>query len=148
MKDAEGNSPQGPIDVINGQTTVTELVEGDSPGGTTVVVDTEPPTVTDVNEPAYPADDGPLTSEQIEQIKELAVFEPKDNTPTYVQNEEQKDSNLWSNTVNSISQEDYQKASLAKLENHIDEIVELIKTGYLKFEDVPKYIQREVKDKL
>ena len=161
MKDAEGNSPQEPINVVDGHTTVTELVEGDSPGGTTVVVDTEPPTVTDLNEPAYPADDGPLTSEQIEQIKEIAkselpigtviertVFDPKDNEPAYVQNEEQRDSNLWSNTVNSISQEDYQKASLAKLENHIDEIVELIKSGYLKFEDVPKYIQREVKDKL
>jgi hypothetical protein len=161
MKDAEGNSPQGPVNIVDGQTTVTELVEGDSPGGTTVVVDTEPPTVTDLNEPAYPADDGPLTSDQIEQIKEIAkselptgtviertVFEHKDSEPAYVQNEEQRDSNLWSNTVNSISQEDYQKASLAKLENHIDEIVDLIKSGYLKFEDVPKYIQREVKDKL
>ena len=81
-------------------------------------------------------------------VIERTVFDPKDNEPAYVQNEEQRDSNLWSNTVNSISQEDYQKASLAKLENHIDEIVELIKSGYLKFEDVPKYIQREVKDKL
>lgn len=160
MKNAEGDSPVG-ADVV-GLPTVTEFAEGDSPRGTTEVVDTKPPTVTesedsfkpatvtyeivdDISEPYYPEDDGPLTDSQIAQIKEFAKV-PEDTT--YVQNEEQRDSNLWTNTVNSISQEDYQQASLAKLENHIDEIVELIKTGYLKFEDVPKYIQREVKAKL
>lgn len=58
-----------------------ELVEGNSPGRTTEVVDSEPPTVTTIETPntiketeveilpAYEADEGPLTPEQVDQIK-------------------------------------------------------------------------------
>ena len=50
-KDAEGDSPLGPVvDIVSPSTTVTESS----------------------NDPAYEQDDGPLTEEQIEQIQELA----------------------------------------------------------------------------
>ena len=53
----EGNSPSGPVDdIVSPEPTVTELVEGDSPGVTTEVVDSEPPTVTEpvINEQTHP----------------------------------------------------------------------------------------------
>jgi hypothetical protein len=80
-----------------------EIEEGNSPGGTTEVVDSEPPTVTEQEEttegdspekesdvvstatvteqevaeveplPQYEADDGPLTDEQTEQVKETVI---------------------------------------------------------------------------
>lgn len=52
-----------------------KLMEGNSPRGTTDVIDAEPPTVTEQQEevtvepvPAYEQDDGPLTAEQLDQI--------------------------------------------------------------------------------
>jgi hypothetical protein len=64
---------------------------------------------------------------------------------SYVQNEEQKESNVWSKT---IDQKEYVSRSQLKLENHIDEIVELVKTNQITFDEVPRYIQNEVKAKL
>ena len=77
-----------------------KITEGDSPRGTTEVIDSEPPTVTeqdeitdeqialtraiasgteprDIDGPAYEADDGPLTDDQINQSNELV----KDDLP-------------------------------------------------------------------
>jgi hypothetical protein len=65
----------------------------------------------------------------------------------YVQNEEQAESNVWS-TVNNISKNDYIQESQIRLENHINEIVDLIHSGEITIEDVPQYIQKEVKEKL
>jgi hypothetical protein len=103
----EGDSPQGPVDVVGGQPTVTESSN-----------------VATVNE------------------SESAQY------TLFVQNEEQKESNLWSNTVSTISQQEYAKSSQDRLEDHIDSIVELVKTGHLKIEEVPKSIQPEVRAKL
>ena len=51
-REAEGDSPLGPVvDVISPDTTVTDHVEGDSPRGTTEVIDTKPPTVTTDEQP-------------------------------------------------------------------------------------------------
>ena len=61
------------------------IVEGDSPRETTDVIDTKPPTVTNSSEPV------PLTEEE-----------------GYVQNEEQKESNVWTNT---ITQTEYAETS-------------------------------------
>jgi hypothetical protein len=50
-----------------------ENAEGDSPPGSVVDIVSPEPTVTESsNDPAYEQDDGPLTDEQLEQIKELA----------------------------------------------------------------------------
>jgi len=80
------------------------------------------------DEPAYEPDDGPLTNSQIEQIKETVQTDNdyneyiqvngqtyhKNAAPEgYIQNEEQKESNLWSNTITS---EEYLQTSKTKKE--------------------------------
>jgi hypothetical protein len=76
-----------------------------------------------------------------------ATSTKRDIESGYIQNEEQAQSNVWS-TVNNISQNDYLQESQIRLENHINEIVDLIRSGQLKIDEVPQYIQKEVKAKL
>jgi hypothetical protein len=114
---------------LNSKTTT----EGDSPGGTTEVVDSEPPTVTSIlaqhpylSEPFVSFKDlkpvvyKPETSEEkdwerwvengeIPSVERPGDYlsEPERRTPeNYVQNEEQQESGRW----NSITQEEYLKA--------------------------------------
>ena len=143
--------------------TAEELAEGDSPVRVDDNVIASQPTVTEsileqhpyltkpfkhfenvepmVAKPAYEADDGPLTEQQIEQIKESVA--PTIITPPvpvsvtirdesklvrtkvfprasvtvplpeeYVQNEEQKESNLWTSTTQTpITKEEYVAAA-------------------------------------
>jgi energy-converting hydrogenase Eha subunit A len=64
-KEAEGDSPTGPdVDVISTDTTVTELPK-----------DPHPPGWMYVDAPHYEPDDGPLTEEQIEQLREIVAEE-------------------------------------------------------------------------
>ena len=112
--------------------------EGDSPVRADDDVIESKPTVTEL--PVTVADEpGPI---------ERTVFEPKDNTPVYVQNEEQAKSNLWSSTTDTISQTEYLNTSMRKLEDHIDEVANLVKTGFLSIDEVPKSIINEVNLKL
>jgi hypothetical protein len=159
--------------------------------------------------PNYEPDDGPLTEEQIEQIKESvnphepgwmfnkpidkksileqhpylnkpfshfenlkpmvynpelekmndrsAVHElvepitpPKEET-LFVQNEEQKESNLWSSTVSTpITPEEYMKAIQAKieLEPKIAKFTALIKSGRTEISSVPEDIREEVRKRM
>jgi biopolymer transport protein ExbB/TolQ len=120
---AEGDSPQEP-DLVS-TSTVTTITESEI----AIVADPEPPAVTTVNE-----------SEPLQKAPPAYTL--------FVQNEEQKESNLWSNTVSTISQQEYAESSQDRLEDHIDSIVELVKTGHLKIEEVPKSIQPEVRAKL
>jgi hypothetical protein len=90
--------------------------EGDSPRGTTDVVDTEPPTVTATPELERPGD----------YLDE----------PLFVQNEEQTQSNLWTKTV--ISQEDYLNVSQDKLEDDINRYASLVREKRIKMSDVPE----------
>jgi hypothetical protein len=81
-----------------------------------------------LEEPAYEPDDGPLTDSQVEQIKEIVQTDNnyseyvqvngqtyhRNAAPAgYIQNEEQKESNLWSNTITS---EEYLQTSKTKKE--------------------------------
>lgn len=112
--------------------------EGNSPIGP--VVDIVSPDTTVTESPAKIEDEpGPI---------ERTVFEPKDNAPVYVQNEEQATSNLWSSTTDTISQTEYLNTSMRKLEDHIDEVANLVKTGFLSIDEVPKSILNEVNLKL
>jgi len=112
--------------------------EGNSPIGP--VVDIVSPDTTVTESPTKVADEpGPI---------ERTVFEPKDNAPAYVQNEEQATSNLWSSTTDTISQTEYLNTSMRKLEDHIDEVANLVKTGFLSIDEVPKSILNEVNLKL
>jgi hypothetical protein len=64
-KEAEGDSPTGPdVDVISTDTTVTELP-----------FDPHPPGWMYVDHPHYEPDDGPLTEEQVEQIRKAVAEE-------------------------------------------------------------------------
>ena len=92
-----------------------------------------------VAKPAYEADDGPLTESQIEQIKANV------EEPLFVQNEEQKESNLWSS---SIPHEEYYQISQAKLEAHADEVADLVRKGQMKMSEVPEPLQPIVKAKV
>jgi hypothetical protein len=79
-------------------------------------------------EPAYEPDDGPLTEIQTEQIKEIVqsvsyneyvqvngqTYHRNAVPASYVQNEEQKESNLWSNTI--TTSEEYLQTSRNKKE--------------------------------
>jgi len=67
----------------------------------------------------------------------------------YVQNEEQQESNRWSNAVGAtISREEYFKTSQAKLEDYVDEIVELVKDGKIQLFELHEPLLTQVKLKL
>lgn len=138
---AEGDSPVKVDDnVIASQPTVTESILEQHPYLTKPFKhfeNVEPM----VAKPAYEADDGPLTEQQIEQIKEsvapVVITPPvpvsvtvKDESRVvrtkifprasvtvpipeeYVQNEEQKESNLWTSTTQTpITKEEYVAAA-------------------------------------
>lgn len=168
---AEGNSPSGPVvDVVSPEPTVANLdddapaefewteqgaeipkvekslleqhpylltpathfknsqpmvykAEGDSPRGTNEVVDQQPPTVT--------------TTPEIERPGDYLA------EPLFVQNEEQRDSNLWTST--SISKEEYLKASEEsdldpyndRPNSDVAEYIVLVKSGKMSLHDVP-----------
>ena len=158
-ENTEGDSPAGPlVDIVSPDTTVTKQdlsVDPHTPGWMfdkpveeKSILEQHPylaePFVNFENlqpmvaKPAYEADDGPLTEEQIEQIKEIAptvlappvpvtvreeskfmrtkVFpRPSVTIPLpeeYIQNEEQKESGLWSSTTQTpITKEEYVAAA-------------------------------------
>ena len=127
FKEREGN--RGGV-LIDSDGTIVGLrsAEGNSPSGPVVDVISPEPTVTE--SPAK------------------IVDEPKEDAPAYVQNEEQAKSNLWSSTTDTISQSEYLNTSMRKLEDHIDEVANLVKTGFLSIDEVPKSIVNEVNLKL
>ena len=135
---AEGDSPQEPSNVVESTSTVTTSIlaqypyllepfvhfkdlqpmvykpEGDSPRGTTVVIDPEPPTVTD--------------------------------EPLFVQNEEQKESDLWTKTAIAITPEEYAEVSEEyKKEQLILYWANLVRTKQITMSDVPKHLLLEIR---
>jgi hypothetical protein len=111
--------------------------------------------------PVYTHDQSAARAQEVEQLMEDhkednrsvmqklydAEMSKHDIERGYVQNEEQSESSVWS-SVNTISQTDYIEESQIRLENHINEVVELIKLNQITIDDVPQYIQKEVRDKL
>ena len=158
-ENAEGDSPVGPLPVVDEvPSTVTESKDPhppgwmfDKPAEEKSILEQHPylaePFVNFENlqpvvaKPAYEADDGPLTEQQIEQIKEsvapVVITPPVPVSVTvrdeskvvrtkifprasvtvplpeeYVQNEEQKESNLWTSTTQTpITKEEYVAAA-------------------------------------
>ena len=145
----------------------------------------------EVEEPAYEPDDGPLTEEQIEQIRETAkadlptgevisresiidslrkpreasvefnISPPKPIVSTeesrivktkvfpppepivpegYVQNEEQKESNIWSSTV--------ENAPVLENEDHVVYLAANIRAGRMHMNEVPAELVDRVKARL
>jgi len=149
---------------------------------------------TEEEKAAYEQDDGPLTDEQIEQIRESVtatntatvissstLFDepiapvvvpsetaiklggssivsrtkifPRKTTPpvpeTYVQNEEQTESNLWSSTTeNSITKEDYTTAIHIQKTEEIKTYIEKVKSDQMTIDDVPFEFQAIVKTRI
>ena len=145
-------------------------------------------------EPSYDIDDGSLSDEQIEQIRESVtttntatvisssslfdepiapvvvpsetaiklggssivsrtkIFPRKVATPvpeTYVQNEEQTESNLWSSTTeNSITKEDYTTAVHIQKTEEIKTYIEKVKSDQMTIDDVPFEFQAIVKTRI
>ena len=100
------------------------IVEGDSPRGTTDVIDTKPPTVTNITmpEPAPSHDEG------------------------YVQNEEQKESNVWTNT---ITQTEYAETSEERKRDIIvSQWVDRVSNKEVSMHHVPVDIVDEVRARL
>jgi hypothetical protein len=129
-----------------------------------------------VAKPAYEADDGALTEQQIEQIKESIV--PVETTATlstiveeptetlFVQNEEQKESNLWS-AATGIGPKEYFVTSQKRLEKPqnfeeymamleakaereplIAKYAALVKSGQMSIEKIPEDYINDVTIKL
>jgi hypothetical protein len=72
-----------------------------------------------------------------------------EQTSSYVQNEEQADSSLWSTTTNAISQDEYAKVSEERRQDvEINRWVSLVKSGDIKMIDVPKNILLEVRARM
>jgi len=73
---------------------------------------------------------------------------PQDSE-TYVQNEEQQQSNLWTTTVeNTINPEDYAKIAQAKREEEIKNYAELVRSKQIQMEDVPEEYQTIVRSQV
>lgn len=67
----------------------------------------------------------------------------------YVQNEEQKISNLWSSSSTVISQEEYMKTATAKKEaEEAEELARRIRNGEMTIEDVLAALRDDVKSRL
>ena len=104
------------------------IVEGDSPPETESVVDNQPLTVTNITEPEI----SPLP----DQIKEDG----------YVQNEEQKESNVWTNT---ITQTEYAEVSEERKRDVIvSQWADKVKNKEVSMHHVPVDIAEEVRVKL
>ena len=147
---AEGDSPKDSVDIVKEQSTVTTST---SLIGSITIEEEEAwaelerkNSLATIAKPVAlkPADDRSSLQKTYDAVAAKLELEElaKD---TYVQNEEQQESNVWSKT---IDQKEYVSRSQLKLENHIDEIVELVKTNQITLDEVPRYIQNEVKAKL
>ena len=74
---------------------------------------------------------------------------------TYVQNEEQQESNVWSKAVNAISQDDYvaksEEAQQTAVDGHEDHVIYLaanIRAGRMHMNEVPEELRERVKARL
>jgi len=68
--------------------------------------------------------------------------------PLFVQNEEQSASGLWSKTAKSISQTEYEQASIRRQDVTINEWIDRIKSGEIKMSDVPKHLIPDVRSRM
>ena len=174
LRSAEGNSPRGTTDVVDTKpptvTTIPEVVDPilcnkcdtelvDAPGIGLYCPNKEC-SVLDEWEPEYEADDNALTDEQIAQIQDtvngysfedlhktaIQYLPRKPRATGYVQNEEQEESSVWTNT---ISQSEYVELSEKhKRDILITDWVDRIKTGHANMDDVPVDIILEVNNRL
>jgi hypothetical protein len=74
----------------------------------------------------------------------------------FVQNEEQRESSLWSTTIDSISREEYLEyssklqsdISMRELNANVANYVQQVRSGAIALEDIPADLQSTVKQRL
>jgi hypothetical protein len=159
-KIAEGNSPTGPVvDVVSPEPTVTTST------AITIIVDSEIATVEEeeafaeiekkqvrvsVEPETVPAPPEPIQVREESRVMRTKVFpRPSVTVPlpeTYVQNEEQTESNLWTNSTTQISQDEYIAATRAKagFNDRVIHMIVNVRDGNIKLEDVPEDIREAV----
>lgn len=157
IREAEGDSPKGSIDIVEEQPTVTTSTgfiaqEVAAVAPEAVTKEEAKPQEIDLIEmwnKVLAAAEGkvtePVTLPAKPYVWETTVYPPV-KPEGYVQNEEQKESNRWKNITEStqISEKDYHAA----VERTIDEMVDSVRKGILPFYKVPYEIQEQVKQKL
>jgi len=146
---AEGNNPQEPVDVVDGHTIVTESLEEKS-------ILAQHPYLTkgfshfENLKPMVHTPDKPVLEEPV--VEEPAVVEVPKEESLFVQNEEQKESNLWTSTTNaeSLTPEAYMKALQERfdLEPRIAKLATMVKTGRMDISTVPDELKEAVQRKM
>jgi len=167
------------------------IVEGNSPRETTDVIDTKPPTVTELAEdnipttiipepiggipiPGYepeyvkwPGGQSPLfcnkcgtelvdaqgiglvcPSLECGVIKELDEHIPEPVVDGYVQNEEQKESNVWTNTITQTEYNEVSETAEHRSEVLVNQWANLIRTKQARMSDVPQHLILAVRAKV
>jgi hypothetical protein len=85
-------------------------------------------------------------------VSRTKIFPRRASPPvpeTYVQNEEQTESNLWTNTTDTaITKEDYAKTVQAQKTEEIKTYIDMVKSGQMKIDDVPFGLQAIVKTRI
>jgi len=69
---------------------------------------------------------------------------PKDNSATYVQNEEQTQGGRWKDINQAVTEKDYIEAT----KRNIEDMVKRVKSGIMPFYQVPEELKEEVKKEL
>ena len=83
----------------------------------------------------------PIEAKEESRIFKTKIFgPPKTPSETYVQNEEQQESNLWSNTV-ANDHEEYLASTQEELNQQIEELVPKVRAGEIKIQDIPETIR-------
>jgi len=92
---------------------------------------------------------------QIEKFDEPVINDTYLDEPLFVQNEEQRESDLWSSTIESITKEEYQEAAAINLDPHNDaphpeiaEYIDLVKSKRMALKDVPEEYLLAVKARM
>jgi len=156
---AEGNSPQEPTDIVGVGTTVTDIAEEES------ILKKHPYLIQPFShfenlEPLVYKSELEKTDDQstvhtpvdIPDVERPGDYlEPPKEESLFVQNEEQKESNLWSTTTaENITPEEYMKALMEKFEQEpkIAKLAIMVRTGRMDINSIPEDIREEVRKKV
>jgi hypothetical protein len=87
----------------------------------------------------------------VEHAEVPKIETPKEDESLFVQNEEQKESNLWSTTTaESITPEEYMKTLMDKFEQEpkIAKLAAMVKSGRMDIDRVPEELRNDVKKRI
>jgi len=152
---AEGDSPSGRnVDIVNSMTTVTTSTQTIEPAPHHP--DTHPYLNQGFQYPAGWMFVSPLVAKKEESTegdspeKESDVVSTATVTdePLFIQNEEQKESDRWSKTVENISQEEYLNISQEKLEEKINLYAGMLRNKQIRPEEIPVALLAAVKSRV